>query len=91
VLAEQDQSHRHFLYPNYSHLQQAHTQRFGQPMSDDNIWLRGRGEEIAALDSVLLAIERIRHSDGTTTAVRGAGAPQKHLQQDSDNEATEAP
>ena len=70
--------------------QQAHTQRFGQPMTDDNIWLRGRGEEIAALDGVLLAIELIRHSDGTTTAVRGAGAPQKRLQQDLDD-ALEAP
>ena len=57
--------------------QRAHTQRFGEPMTDDNIWLSGRTEEVAALDGVLLAIERIRRSDGTTTPVRGAGAPQR--------------
>jgi hypothetical protein len=54
-------------------------------MTNDNIWLRGRDEEIAALDGVLLALEHIRHSDGKTTAVRGAGAPQRRLQQDSDD------
>lgn len=53
--------------------------------------MRGRGEEIAALDGVLLAIERIRHSDGTTTAVRGARAPQKRLQEDFDDDTREAP
>lgn len=65
--------------------QQTHTQRFGQPMTGDNIWLQGRCEEIAALDGVLLAIENIRHSDGTTTTVRGAGAPQRRLRQDTDD------
>ncbi|WP_328551048.1 tyrosine-type recombinase/integrase [Streptomyces sp. NBC_00358] len=69
---------------------QAPTQRFGQPTTDDNIWLRGRGEEIAALDGVLLAIERIRHRDGTTTAVRGAGAPQRRLRQDPADDTPEA-
>ncbi|GGN46085.1 tyrosine-type recombinase/integrase [Streptomyces fuscichromogenes] len=62
--------------------QHAHVQRFGQPMTDDNVWLRGRTEEVAALDGVLLAIDRVRHHDGTTTAVRGAGAPQRRLSGD---------
>ncbi|SHN37542.1 tyrosine-type recombinase/integrase [Actinacidiphila paucisporea] len=70
--------------------QEAHTQRFGQSMTDDNIWLRGRSEEVAALDGVLLAIERIRHSDGTTTAVRGAGAPQRRLRHGTDDDNPEA-
>ncbi|MFF5019933.1 hypothetical protein [Streptomyces sp. NPDC001165] len=71
--------------------QQAHTQRFGHPMAHDNIWLRGRSEEIAALDGILLALDRIRHCDGTTTAVRGAGAPQRLLPQDPDHDTLEAP
>jgi integrase len=62
--------------------QHAHAQRFGQPMTDDNVWLRGRTEEVAALDGVLLAIDRVRYRDGTTTAVRGAGAPQRRLSPD---------
>jgi hypothetical protein len=36
--------------------QEAHTDRFGEPMTPDNIWLRGRREEIAALDGILLAV-----------------------------------
>ncbi|MFF4041254.1 tyrosine-type recombinase/integrase [Streptomyces sp. NPDC001816] len=71
--------------------QQAHTQRFGHPMAHDNIWLRGRSEEIAALDGILLALDCIRHCDGTTTAVRGAGAPQRLLPQDPDHDTLEAP
>jgi hypothetical protein len=48
-------------------------------MSQDNIWLRGRREEIAALNGVLLAIDRVRRPDGTITPLRGAGAPQHRL------------
>ena len=70
--------------------QRAHTQRFGEPMTDDNIWLSGRTEEVAALDGVLLAIERIRRSDGTTTPVRGAGAPQRRLSPDPAENTTDS-
>jgi len=56
--------------------QDAHAQRFGEPMTDDNIWLRGRREEAAALDSILSAIGTARCGDGTAVPVRGAGAPQ---------------
>lgn len=62
--------------------QRAHAERFGEPMTSDNIWLRGRTEEVVALDGVLLAIERIRRTDGTTVPVRGAGAPQRRLSLD---------
>jgi hypothetical protein len=62
-----------------SQRQDTHQQRFGEPMTDGNIWLRGRREEIAALDGILLAIATIRNADGTTFPVRGAGAPQQRL------------
>ncbi|MDT0470143.1 hypothetical protein [Streptomyces gibsoniae] len=51
-------------------------------MTSDNIWLRGRTEEVAALDGVLLAIGRIRRSDVTTVSVRGADTPQRRLSPD---------
>ncbi len=57
--------------------QAAHAERFGEPMTADNIWLRGRTEELAALDSILSAIGHA--GDGRQDAarpVRGAGAPQ---------------
>jgi hypothetical protein len=57
--------------------QQAYLDRFGEPMSDENVWLRGRHEETAALDSILLAIDRVRQHDGSFTPIRGAGAPQR--------------
>jgi hypothetical protein len=59
--------------------QVAHTQRFGEPMTGDNIWLRGRQEELAALDSIRLAIQGIRREDGEIVPLRGAGAPQQRL------------
>ncbi|NBM17987.1 hypothetical protein [Streptomyces sp. GC420] len=46
-------------------------------MSDDNVWLRGRHDEAASLDAVLLAIDRVRNSDGAVVPVRGAGARQQ--------------
>lgn len=57
--------------------QQAHVARFGEPMSDDNVWLRGRREEDTALGGVFLAIDRIRQEDGMIVPVRRAGAPQR--------------
>lgn len=56
--------------------QAAHTARFGEPMTPDNIWLKGRHAETEGLGRVLLAIESVRSTDGTTTPLRGAGAPQ---------------
>jgi hypothetical protein len=38
---------------------------FGEPMTDDNIWLRGRNEERSALDGILLAIDGVRRADGS--------------------------
>jgi hypothetical protein len=61
--------------------QVAHVQRFGEPMNGDNIWLRGRQEELAALDSILLAIGGVRPKDGSFVPLRGAGAPQQRLDQ----------
>ncbi|WP_051423208.1 tyrosine-type recombinase/integrase [Arthrobacter sp. MA-N2] len=59
--------------------QAAHIQRFGEAMTSNNIWLRGRQEELAALDGILLAIDGVRQEDGTFTPLRGAGAPQQRL------------
>jgi integrase len=59
--------------------QAAHIQRFGEPMTSDNIWLRGRTDELAALDSILLATKAVYSEDGSSVPVRGAGAPQQRL------------
>jgi hypothetical protein len=56
--------------------QGAHTARFGEPMTEDNIWLRGRTEELAALDAILVSIAGVRNADGDIVPLRGAGAPQ---------------
>jgi hypothetical protein len=48
-------------------------------MTSDNIWLRGRTEELAALDSIVLATKAVHGEDGTSVPVRGAGAPQQRL------------
>lgn len=56
--------------------QAAHTQRFGESMSHDNIWLQGRTEEVKALNAILISIEGVRSADNTITPLRGAGAPQ---------------
>jgi hypothetical protein len=48
--------------------QTAFTAKYGTPMSEDNIWLKGRRDEIASLDRILLSI-----TDITCRAVRGAG------------------
>jgi integrase len=57
--------------------QEAHTERFGEPMTDENIWLRGRKEEVTALDAILLSIAGVRNADGDMVPLRGAGAPQR--------------
>lgn len=59
--------------------QLAHLQRFGEPMSSENIWLRGRRDELAALEGILLAIQGVRGEDGQIVPLRGAGAPQRRL------------
>ena len=45
-------------------------------MTDDNIWLKGRNEELTALDAILISIAGVRSDDGTITSLRGAGTPQ---------------
>jgi integrase len=56
--------------------QDTHTARFGEPMTDDNIWLSGRKQELAALDAILVSIAGVRSADGDIVPLRGAGAPQ---------------
>jgi hypothetical protein len=48
-------------------------------MTSDNIWLRGRTDELAALDSILLATKAVHGEHDTLVPVRGAGAPQQRL------------
>ncbi|SKX63916.1 putative transposase/integrase [Mycobacteroides abscessus subsp. abscessus] len=48
--------------------QTAFTAKYGAPMGEDNIWLKGRRDEIASLNRILLSI-----TDVTDQAVRGAG------------------
>lgn len=48
--------------------QTAFTAKYGTPMGNDNIWLKGRRDEIASLNRILLSI-----TDITDHAVRGAG------------------
>jgi hypothetical protein len=73
--------------------QVAHRQRFCEPMTEENVWLRGRREEIDALDGILLAIDGVRQADGSLTPLRGAGAPQNRMSRpESDhNDRTETP
>jgi integrase len=59
--------------------QSAHQERFGEAMSDDNVWLKGRNEELAALTGILHAIDSVRRDDGTIVPLRGAGAPQQRV------------
>ena len=48
--------------------QTAFTAKYGTPMGEDNIWLKGRRDEIASLNRILLSI-----TDITDHGVRGAG------------------
>jgi integrase len=63
----------------FEQRQVAHIQRYGEPMTNDNIWLRSRQEELAALDGILFAIQGVRREDGEIVPLRGAGAPQQRL------------
>jgi integrase len=54
--------------------QRAFRDRTGQPMSPGNIWLAGRIQEHDALGRIIVRIEQTRLADGSTRAVRGAGA-----------------
>jgi len=68
--------------------QAAHAAKFGEPMTEDNIWLQGRTNELAALDAILVSIAGVRSVDGDIVPLRGAGAPQhRHTpaQQESQN------
>jgi integrase len=56
--------------------QATHHQRFGEPMTHDNIWFQGRTQEVEALNAILISLSGIRNADGTFTPVRGAGAQQ---------------
>lgn len=53
--------------------QTAFRDRFGTEMSEDNVWLQGRSQEMTSLRHILLAIEETP----TDQAVRGAGAPDR--------------
>lgn len=57
--------------------QHSHSERFGAPMSGDNIWLTGRQSEVIALDTILKRIEQTRSAEAADTTIRGAGAPQR--------------
>lgn len=59
-----------------SDRQQSHQTRFGEPMSEENIWLKGRTSEVTALNRILHSIDTVRTADGTFVPLRGAGAPQ---------------
>jgi len=48
--------------------------RTGQELADDNVWLAGRRQEQDALGRIIVRIEQTRLADGTTRALRGAGA-----------------
>lgn len=45
------------------------TAKYGEPMGENNIWLKGRNDEVASLNRILLAI-----TDVTEHAVRAPGA-----------------
>ncbi|MFI6476227.1 tyrosine-type recombinase/integrase [Streptomyces sp. NPDC050516] len=57
--------------------QAAHRERFGENMNEDNVWLQGRNEEIAALTAILHTIDSVHREDGTIVPLRGAGTPQQ--------------
>jgi integrase len=48
--------------------------RPGQDLGEDNIWLAGRRQEQDALGRIIVKLEHTRLADGTTQALRGAGA-----------------
>jgi integrase len=48
--------------------------RTGQDLGEDNVWLAGRRQEQDALGRIIVKLEHTRLADGTTQALRGAGA-----------------
>src|SRR6266487_5808381 len=48
--------------------------RTGQDLGEDNVWLAGRRQEQDALGRIIVKLEHARLADGTTQALRGAGA-----------------
>jgi integrase len=59
--------------------QAEHQQRYGHPMTSDNVWLTGRQQETAALEQILITLDRVRTADGTVVPIRGAGSAQRPL------------
>jgi hypothetical protein len=59
-----------------------HKARFGEAMTLDNIWLRGRTDEVAALNAILVSIAGVRNTDGSIVPLRGSGAPQRRTAAD---------
>ena len=57
--------------------QHIHNERFGAPMTEDNIWLTGRRSEVTALDAILGRIEKTQSAEVSNATIRGAGAPQR--------------
>ena len=53
---------------------QAFRARTGQDLGEDNVWLAGRRQEQDALGQIIVKLEHTRLADGTTQALRGAGA-----------------
>jgi integrase len=51
----------------------AFTNRTGQQLGEDNVWLAGRRQEHDALGRVIVTLEHTQLADGTVQAVRGAG------------------
>jgi integrase len=79
-----DESHRPALQHQLAETgqliarrQDEHQQRYGHPMTGDNIWLTGRRQETAALEKILITLDQVRTADGTIVPIRGAGAPQR--------------
>jgi hypothetical protein len=59
--------------------QAEHQQRYGHPMTSDNVWLTGRQQETAALEQILITLDRVRTAGGTVVPIRGAGSAQRPL------------
>lgn len=56
--------------------QAAFTERYGEPMPENNVWLAGRRAETSALRRVIVALDEVGvHDGGQLRSVRGAGAP----------------
>lgn len=67
------------------------TARYGEPMSEDNVWLAGRKAETTAITKVLVSLSQVAIRDGDRMrAVRGAGAtdrPEQAILESAENTA----